>query len=75
SDEPVARRTAERLERAVAAADRATVAVVGFGASPRDAHAVSVDYLWLLALVAGGWMHALIVAATLAHDGRDADDE
>ncbi|ODU76627.1 MAG: acyl-CoA dehydrogenase [Microbacterium sp. SCN 71-21] len=75
SDEPVARRTAERLERAVAAADRATAAVVGFGASPRDAHAVSVDYLWLLALVAGGWMHALIVAATLAHDGRDADDE
>ncbi|MFT3798251.1 acyl-CoA dehydrogenase [Microbacterium sp.] len=67
----VAARTADRLERAVAAARRATADLVGFG-SPRDAHAVAVPYLMLLGVLAGGWMHALAVTAVLAHDGAAA---
>ncbi len=60
-------RTAERLERAVAAARRATAALLGFASSPRDAHAVSVPYLMLLGTLAGGWMHALALVAVAAH--------
>lgn len=73
-DEPVAERAAERLERAVAAARRATADIIGFGGSPRDAHAVSVPYLMLLGTLAGGWMHALAVAAVSAHEGADEVD-
>lgn len=73
-DEPVAERTAERLERAAAAARRATADIIGFGGSPRDAHAVSVPYLMLLGTLAGGWMHALAVAAVSAHEGADEGD-
>ena len=70
----VAARTADRLERAVASARRATADVVGFGASPRDAHAVSVPYLMLLGVLAGGWMHGLAVVAVAAHaDAQDTD--
>ncbi|MFT4230503.1 MAG: acyl-CoA dehydrogenase [Microbacterium sp.] len=64
---PVAARTAERLERAVDAARRATVALLGFAGAPRDAHAVSVPYLMLLGVLSGGWMHALAVTAVLRH--------
>ena len=67
----VAARTADRLERAVDAARRATAAMVAFGSSPRDAHAVSVPYLMLLGVLAGGWMHALAVVAVAAHEGAD----
>ncbi|WP_298944661.1 acyl-CoA dehydrogenase [uncultured Microbacterium sp.] len=74
SDEPVAVRAAERLDRAVAAARRATGDIIGFGGSPRDAHAVSVPYLMLLGTLAGGWMHALAVSAVLAHPTPDAQD-
>ncbi|WP_292833294.1 acyl-CoA dehydrogenase [Microbacterium sp.] len=74
SDDPVAVRTAERLDRAVAAARRATADVLGFADSPRDAHAVSVPYLMLLGTLAGGWMHALAVAAVLAHPTPDPLD-
>lgn len=70
----VAARTADRLARAVAAARRATDAVVAFGSSPRDAHAVSVPYLMLLGVLAGGWMHALAVVAVAAHGGADEGD-
>ena len=66
-DTPVAARTAERLERAVAATRRATADLLGFATSPRDAHAVGVPYLMLLGTLAGGWMHALAVDAVLAH--------
>ena len=69
----VATRTADRLERAVEAARRATASVVGFGAT-RDAYGVSVPYLMLLGTLAGGWMHALAVAAVLAHETPDAAD-
>jgi hypothetical protein len=63
-----------RLATAVAQAESATGKVVGFAASPRDAYAVSVPYLTLLGVLAGGWMHALAVQAVLAHDTRsDAD--
>uniref|UniRef100_UPI001F5A42F9 acyl-CoA dehydrogenase C-terminal domain-containing protein n=2 Tax=Microbacterium TaxID=33882 RepID=UPI001F5A42F9 len=69
-----AARTADRLERAVASARRATADVVGFGSSPRDAHAVSVPYLMLLGVLAGGWMHALAVVAVAAHEPPAAED-
>lgn len=63
----VAVRTADRLERAVAAARRATGDLLGFASSPRDAHAVSVPYLMLLGVLSGAWMHALAVVAVCAH--------
>ncbi len=73
-DAPVAARTADRLERAVAAARTATADVLGFASSPRDAAAVSVPYLMLLGALAGGWMHGLAVVAVLTHDAPAADD-
>ncbi|SFR92298.1 hypothetical protein SAMN04487846_0627 [Microbacterium sp. cf046] len=66
-DHVVATRTAERLERAVEATQRATTDLLAFAASPRDAYGVSVPYLMLLGTLAGGWMHALAVAAVLTH--------
>ena len=73
-DHPVAARTAERLERALAASRRATDDLLGFAASPRDAYAVSVPYLMLLGTLAGGWMHALAVTAVLARDAASETD-
>ena len=73
-DGPDAARTADRLERAVAAARRATADLLGFAESPRDAYAVSVPYLLLLGTLAGGWMHALAVAAVLRHETRTEAD-
>ena len=66
----VAARTAERLARATDAAQRATAAVLAFGASPRDAYAASVPYLTLLGVLAGGWMHALAVLAASGDASR-----
>ena len=70
----VATRAADRLERATASARRATADLIGFGGSPRDAHAVSVPYLMLLGVLAGGWMHGLAVVAVAAHDAPDTAD-
>ena len=72
-DHAVAARTAERLERAIAAARAATASVLGFGPS-RDVYGVSVPYLMLLGTLAGGWMHALAVVAVLAHETQDETD-
>ncbi|HYP73213.1 MAG TPA: acyl-CoA dehydrogenase C-terminal domain-containing protein, partial [Microbacterium sp.] len=70
----VAARAADRLERATASARRATADLIGFAASPRDAHAVSVPYLMLLGVLAGGWMHGLALVAVAAHESaQDAD--
>lgn len=69
--EPVATRTADRLERAVAAARQATASLLSFGAS-RDAYAVGVPYLLLLGTLAGGWMHGLAVLAVSR--GAEAGD-
>ncbi|WES64448.1 acyl-CoA dehydrogenase [Microbacter sp. GSS18] len=74
SDDTVAVRTAERLERAVGAARRATDAMLDFASSQRDAYAVSVPYLMLLGTLAGGWMHGLAVVAVLGHDAPAAAD-
>ncbi len=72
-DHPAATRAAERLERARAAAEAATAQLIAFGMT-RDAYAVSVPYLMLLGFVAGGLMHARMLAATLAHEVQtDAD--
>ena len=68
----VAQRTADRLERAVAASRRATADLIGFAGSPRDAYAVSVPYLMLLGTLAGGWMHGFAVVATLGSADADA---
>ena len=71
----VAARTADRLERAVASARRATADLIGFAGSLRDAHAVSVPYLTLLGVLAGGWMHGLAVTAVAAHtEAHDGDE-
>lgn len=72
-DHPVAARTADRLERAIAAGRAATASVLGFGQT-RDAYAVSVPYLMLLGTLAGGWMHALAVVAVIGHDVQDESD-
>lgn len=73
-DGTVAARTADRLERAVAASRRATADLLGFAGSPRDAYAVSVPYLLLLGTLAGGWMHGLAVATVLAHATEETMD-
>ena len=70
----VAARTAARRSAAVASARSATSALLGFADSPRDAAAVSVPYLKLLGLLAGGWMHALAVAAVVAHETTEDTD-
>ncbi|MDT0158023.1 acyl-CoA dehydrogenase [Microbacterium sp. ARD32] len=70
---PVAARTADRLERAVASARAATASVLEFGPS-RDAYGVSVPYLMLLGTLAGGWMHGLAVVAVLRHATQDESD-
>ncbi len=72
--DPVAVRTADRLDRAVDATRRATADLLGFAGSPRDAYAVSVPYLMLLGTLSGGWMHALSVQAVLAHGERSTRD-
>ena len=69
-----AREVGARLAMAVGQAETATGKVVGFAASPRDAYAVSVPYLTLLGVLAGGWMHALAVQAALAHGTRSEVD-
>src|SRR5690606_19576595 len=75
-DHGVATRTAERLDRAVAATRRATADLLAFAAAPRDAYASGVPYLMLVGTVAGGWMHALTVDAVLAHPAlSDADND
>ncbi|MGV9195279.1 acyl-CoA dehydrogenase [Microbacterium sp. MC2] len=73
-EDAVATRTAERLERAVAAARRATADLLGFADAPRDAYAVSVPYLMLLGTLAGGWMHGLAVVAVLEHASPTEED-
>jgi len=73
-DHAVATRTADRLERSVAASRRATADLLAFANSPRDAYAVSVPYLMLLGTLAGGWMHALAVAAVLVHPTMSETD-
>jgi len=70
----VVTRAADRLERAVAAARSATADLIGFAASPRDAHAVSVPFLMLLGVLAGGWMHGLALVAVAAHPSPAAED-
>ena len=73
-DHPVAARTADRLARAVEASRRATADLLAFTDSARDAYAVSVPYLMLLGTLAGGWMHALAVAAVLTHETLSETD-
>lgn len=75
SANPIAARLVERVSRATDAAERATAAILGFADSPRDAYAVSVPYQELLATLVGGWMHATVASAVLAHDSLSAEDE
>ena len=75
-DNPVAKRTAERMGRALTATQGAAEQLVmkAMG-DPRNAFAVSVPFQDLLSLLAGGWMHAKLVTASLAHETLSADDE
>ena len=73
---PVAQRTAERLGRALAAAQEATESLaVSALSNPRDAFAVSVPYQELLSLLTGGWMHAILATAVLKHESLTEDDQ
>lgn len=75
SSNDVAERLAERTERAIQTAERATASMLGYASSPRDAFAVSVQYQELLATLVGGWMHAKIVAAVLKHESPEPKDQ
>jgi alkylation response protein AidB-like acyl-CoA dehydrogenase len=72
-DHPAARRVADGLGRAVEATRHATDALLAFGANTRDIYAGSVPYLELLGVLAGGWMHARTLRATLSHPAIEAD--
>ncbi|WP_431972015.1 acyl-CoA dehydrogenase [Nocardia sp. bgisy134] len=76
SSDPVAVRTAERLDRALECTRDTTHTLLMLALNdPRDAFAGSVAYLSMIALVAGAWMHARIVAATVttSTEFTDAD--
>lgn len=71
ADHPVATRTADRIERAVEAARKATSLLVDRGAdAPRDVYSVGVPYLLMWGLLGAGWMHARILV-----EGLKVDDE
>ncbi|NLA65736.1 MAG: acyl-CoA dehydrogenase [Leucobacter sp.] len=75
-EHPVAKATAERMQRAILAATRATESIAAHAAdNQRDVFAVSVPYQELLSLLVGGWMHAIIAAATLKHESLSDDDQ
>lgn len=73
TDHPVAQRTAERLERAVAATRAATQALGTFALEGklRDAFAGSVGYLTIWGLLTGGWVHGRILAAAVTTSDPD----
>ena len=75
SSHHVARRCAQRLRRAVASAQAATASLIDFGTDDkrRDAYAGSVAYLQLWGLLAGGWLHARMVLAALAHPDKHTE--
>ncbi|SHH31276.1 acyl-CoA dehydrogenase [Streptomyces sp. 3214.6] len=65
-DHPVAQRTADRLDTAIASSREATAALVRQSKdNPRDMLAGGVPYLQQWGLLAGGWMHARILTAAL----------
>jgi hypothetical protein len=65
-DHPVAKRTAERLDLAIASGREATAALLRQAKdNPRDMLAGGVPYLTQWGLLAGGWMHARILTAAL----------
>jgi alkylation response protein AidB-like acyl-CoA dehydrogenase len=74
-DHPVARRTADRLERALASSRSATKTLIAQARdNPRDLLVGGVPYLEQWGILAGGWMHARILSATLeGPQGADAD--
>ncbi|QHE71384.1 acyl-CoA dehydrogenase [Rhodococcus sp. WAY2] len=75
-EHPVAARTAERLGRALQTVRDATETLLSHAArNPRDAYAASVDYLTMLSLLVGAWMHGRIVAAALAHPELSTADQ
>ncbi|TQC42750.1 acyl-CoA dehydrogenase [Rhodococcus sp. WS4] len=75
-EHPVAARTAERLDRALHTVRDTTETLLSHAATnPRDAYAASVDYLTMLSLLVGAWMHGRIVAAALAHPELSTADQ
>jgi hypothetical protein len=69
---PVAQRLAGTLATALDALRTSTRLLVEPDVSQRDALAVAVPYLTHFGILAGGWMHARIVNATLASSDKDA---
>lgn len=75
-DHPVAAKTVERMNRALAAVMRATQGLASNAAAdPRAAFAVSVPYQEMVGVLIGGWMHAVMANAVLAHDSLTPEDE
>ncbi|MFD5228687.1 acyl-CoA dehydrogenase [Streptomyces qaidamensis] len=65
-DHPVAKRTVERLDAAIASSREAAAILLRQSKdNPRDMLAGGVPYLTQWGLLAGGWMHARILAAAL----------
>jgi hypothetical protein len=71
-EHPVARRVAEKLETAIDAMRTATRLLLEPELSPRDVLAVAVPYLTQFGVLAGGWMHARILNATLVSSAGDS---
>lgn len=75
-DHPVAARTAERMGRALSTTQSAAESLVmNAMRNLREAFAVSVPLQELLSLLAGGWMHTLMLTASLRHETLTERDE
>ncbi|WP_278264387.1 acyl-CoA dehydrogenase [Nocardia sp. AG03] len=64
-DHPVAQRVAQRITAGLDAVRASTATMLTRTGSPRDALAAGVPYLLQWGLLAGGWMHARTLRATL----------
>ncbi|MBT2275905.1 acyl-CoA dehydrogenase [Rhodococcus qingshengii] len=72
ADHLAATKTAERLERALAAGRAATSLLLErANENSRDVYAASVAYLTTWGLLAGGWMHGRMLLAALAHSDEN----
>ncbi|HUH53513.1 MAG TPA: acyl-CoA dehydrogenase [Microbacteriaceae bacterium] len=74
-EHPVAKRTVERMTRALEASAKAQEALVTFAVNKdlRGAFAVAVPIQEMLSMIAGGFMHAKIISAALEHQTAESE--
>lgn len=65
-DNPVAKKTVERMVRALQSLESAQKSLIGFAKDYRSAFAVAVPIQQMLSMIAGGFMHAKIITTVLA---------